>query len=1076
LNKHIFYCLLLAGIGVGYFWPHISGAGTFIGDSDRLETYLNIRQHSVDGLHDLGRVPTWDDRMFCGFCTSGLYWMCPELDPLAYAEALFPRAALFRLSGYMSCLFLVGAALAMYALALDVSHHAFCAFVGAVLYVSSSFSVTRICQVDWAYAILIGIPLGLLIIRRATPAGQSASSGLASVKCYWSLTGLVTFLLLLTFLQEVAYVLALFLVFSVYRSIAHRRWQPIVLGGAALYAGTCIAIPRLYAVYEEFQLLHRTSALQTTEPLELLRWFNDGLFGRHLAEATFLSNGLNLHEGLQLHSSVFAALLIVAAALRWRRRAELMAGSAFFVVLTCIVVLTGVQRTVLLIALGYLLLLSILWRIFDRPGAEADHDSDVTFHLASLTACLAIILIPEVRWLVHLAFFRIDFTHSRLTVVAVVSVSLLAALALKGLFAPATPDHVPGWRGVVLTMVALPAAAGLVWGIEPAAHHVKELLPLQWCDAQLGMRMLRAEGAQTVVALVVGGLGIVLWLILRGRRLADLIAAAMGWAMVLGAAAYASCQLSGSHTWTFPVAFSGGNRFMAPLNSLTPPAPEQRERLRRLLESDEYRTALVAAPRHYGGFVEPHLAESWGIRLVGGYPGLPRRLCALPWPSEVRQRRSISFANERSVHWGLLSLLNTRYVAVVDDAFFFNTDPSNPSACPGAFQPRIYTNPLPVVPRHFFVKSVRSRGATSKDEGGTAETEEVAATVKQRDTNRDGQPYFPAPRVWLTLQSDSTGVLAWQFPDVPDVEFTVEKAPARAGPFLRAAKLPGSTPALKINAQDCPGIFKYRVRARQGHRWCSDYSDPVTLVWPSADVAAPAEVRAQRTAADEVLLSWHGTPGISYEVQVADAEQMGFEPWARTEAGASSMRIPGLGNQAYGFRLRAEQDGRWSPHSKEAWVMSIGASDSDVSRRLKELLPVDVREQSIVEGDLEAEALDTSGAIQACYQGDRITLEVTPSPQARFVVLNELYHPRWQAFADGQEVAVYPTNLFMRGILLPPHTGRVELRFVPFLHTNLGKWLMVAGLVQALLLGWFLRRMTRKEPAASPAQCPAPSI
>jgi hypothetical protein len=1051
-NRHVFYCLLLAGIGVSYFWPHISGAGTFIGDSDRLETYLNIRQHSVDGLHELGRVPTWDERLFCGFCTSGLYWMCPELDPLAYAEALFPRAALFRLSGYVSCLFLIGAALAMYALAFDVARQAFCAFVGALLYVSSSFSVTRICQVDWAYVILICIPLGLLIIRRAAPA-----------KRYWLLTGLVAFLLLLTFLQEVAYVLAFFLVYSIYRSIARRSWQPLVIGGAALYAGTCIALPRLYGVYEEFQLLHRTSALQTTQPPELLRWFNDGIFGRHLAEATSLSNGLNLHEGLQLHSSVFAALLIVAAAVRWRRRAEVVAGIAFFVVLTCIVGMTGEYRTVLLIALGSVLLLGIVWRVFGPPEATSDQDSDFTFHLGFLTISLAIILIPEVRWLLHLAFFRIDFTHSRLTVVVLTSTSLLATLALKGLFAPGTTDRAPGWRGIVFMATALPAAAGLVWGMDAAAHHVKEMLSLDWCNAQLGMRMLRAEAARTVVALAIGGLGIALWLVLRRRRLADLIAATAGWAMVLGAVAYASNQLSGSHTWTFPVAFAGSNRFMAPVDSLTPPVPEQRQHMRRLLEADAYRTALVAAPRQYGGFVEPHLAESWGIRLVGGYPGLPRRLCDLPWPAEVRQRRSVSFANERCIHWGLLSLLNTKYVAFVDAPFYFNTEPCFPVAPSGGSQPRIYMNPLPVLPRQFFVKSVQPRGPLSHEERGTAETEERAATTKRRNATGDCQSYFPAPRVWLTVESEDTAVLSWRFADASDVEFSVEMASILpGGRFLRAAKLPGNpnnTSALKISSLDSPGIFKYRVRARQGgRRWCSDYSDVVTVIWPSADVPVPTAVRAQRIAAEEVVLSWHGMPGVFYEVDIADAAHMGFERWAWTEAGASSIRIPGLGLQAYGFRVRAERDGRWSPHSKEAWIMAAGPSDCAVSRRLKELFPADVRESSIVEGDLDAQDLDTSGTIQAHYQGDRVTLDVTPSPKARFLVLNELYHPRWQAFADGQEVAIYPTNVFMRGVLLPPQTARVELRFVPFLHTKLGRCLLIAGLVQAVFLGWLLRR------------------
>jgi hypothetical protein len=1036
-KRHTLYCLLLAGIGVGYFWPHLCGAGSFVGDSDRLGTYLNVRQYSIDGLQELGRVPTWNERMFCGFGTSGLHWMWPELDPLAYAEALLPRGALLRVSGYVSCLLLIFAALAMYALAFDVCRHAFCAFVSAVLYVSSSFSLTRISQVDWAYMVLIGLPLGLWIIRRITPAARA-------VHWYWSLAGLSAFLLLFTFLQEVAYALALFLAFAVYRGIVLRSWLPVIVGGAALYAGTVVALPRLYTVYEEFHLLQRTSTAPTTQPLELLRWFNDGIFGRHLGEAASLGNEVNLHEGLQLHSSALAAILIVTAAVRWRGRADIIAGSAFFVVLACIVASMGEYRAAFLAALAYLLLLGMV----RRPAAEPEGGSDFTFHLASLTVCLAVILIPEVRSVFHLAFFRVDFSHSRLTIVALVSASVLTALALKRLFAL---DGAGNWRGFALGVLALPAAACLVWGMDLAARHVKEWLPLPWYDAECRMMMIPEEGAKALLALAAGGLIIALWSALRGRRLADLVPATTGWAMVLGAVAYASFQLHGSHTWTFPAAFTGHNRFMAPCGCLTPPTPEQRQAMRRLLESDEYRTAVVASPGHYGELAEPHLAEFWGIRLAGGYgAGVPGRLCGLPWPNDLRQLRAVSFSSERSIHWGLLSLLNTKYVALVDDAFFFNIDPSYPSA---GLRPRIYENPLPVLPRQFFAKAIRCRDIKSE----TTQVEHAPITAMASRQANDDPPCFPAPALRATVHAANTVTLSWQFPDRSDIRFAIERAVGLDGQFLPAGEVSGRARGHVAIDLDPGMIYKYRLRARQGRRWCSDYSDAVTLVAPAAHVAAPAEVRANWISPGEALLCWRGTPGSRYAVEVLRPEQTAFEPYALTERGAHSVTIAGLGIGAYGFRLRAEREARWSAHSEEAWLMPTGPTDDGVSRRLKELFPADLRELSTVEGNLEADALDASGPLQACYEGDRITLEVAPSPQARFVVLNELYHPRWRAFADGQEVAVYPTNRFMRGVLLPPNTRQVELRFVPFVHTPLGRLLLVGGFIQALLIGWFCR-------------------
>jgi hypothetical protein len=55
---------------------------------------------------------------------------------------------------------------------------------------------------------------------------------------------------------------------------------------------------------------------------------------------------------------------------------------------------------------------------------------------------------------------------------------------------------------------------------------------------------------------------------------------------------------------------------------------------------------------------------------------------------------------------------------------------------------------------------------------------------------------------------------------------------------------------------------------------------------------------------------------------------------------------------------------------------------------------------------------------------------VDPSPNARFLVLNEMYHPRWRAFAGGRELEIEPTNLAMRGMLVPPGVTDVQLRFI----------------------------------------------
>src|SRR5262249_55068775 len=66
------------------FWPQIFGAGVFIGESDRLNSYLNMRLAEYDALTEFGRIPSWDSRMFGGYSLAALHWMNPGKDPIPY--------------------------------------------------------------------------------------------------------------------------------------------------------------------------------------------------------------------------------------------------------------------------------------------------------------------------------------------------------------------------------------------------------------------------------------------------------------------------------------------------------------------------------------------------------------------------------------------------------------------------------------------------------------------------------------------------------------------------------------------------------------------------------------------------------------------------------------------------------------------------------------------------------------------------------------------------------------------------------------------------------------------------------
>jgi hypothetical protein len=84
--------LLVCGVAV-VFWQQLVGAAVFIGESDRLNTYLNMRLAEYDALQAYERVPAWNPTMFGGFSLAALHWMNPGTDPIAlYLAALPPRS------------------------------------------------------------------------------------------------------------------------------------------------------------------------------------------------------------------------------------------------------------------------------------------------------------------------------------------------------------------------------------------------------------------------------------------------------------------------------------------------------------------------------------------------------------------------------------------------------------------------------------------------------------------------------------------------------------------------------------------------------------------------------------------------------------------------------------------------------------------------------------------------------------------------------------------------------------------------------------------------------------------------
>ncbi|MBV9579629.1 MAG: hypothetical protein JO057_13660 [Chloroflexi bacterium] len=107
-----------------------------------------------------------------------------------------------------------------------------------------------------------------------------------------------------------------------------------------------------------------------------------------------------------------------------------------------------------------------------------------------------------------------------------------------------------------------------------------------------------------------------------------------------------------------------------------------------------------------------------------------------------------------------------------------------------------------------------------------------------------------------------------------------------------------------------------------------------------------------------------------------------------------------------------------------------------------------------VEGPISG-SFDASGDIAVSEGADRIDLTFPPSAGPRFLVLNELYARGWSASTDGQDVAVYPTDGVMRGVLVPSGVGHVTFVYHSLL--QFAGWYTLA-LIALAALGFLLWR------------------
>jgi hypothetical protein len=64
-------------------------------------------------------------------------------------------------------------------------------------------------------------------------------------------------------------------------------------------------------------------------------------------------------------------------------------------------------------------------------------------------------------------------------------------------------------------------------------------------------------------------------------------------------------------------------------------------------------------------------------------------------------------------------------------------------------------------------------------------------------------------------------------------------------------------------------------------------------------------------------------------------------------------------------------------------------------------------------------------------RNDKLIINFPKANVERFLVLNELYYPGWEAHSHGAKLKIYPANVVMRGVFVPPNSSEVIFKFKP---------------------------------------------
>lgn len=649
--------LVLVLLAVWLFRGHFFGDSLWMGNPDRLNSDLKILRHYLSGL-SRKHIAAWNEHEMMGYDSFVLPYTFPN--PLVFLVALFGEDSLYITMGYVAIALLATAGVAAYSFLRADLPAGLPVLVGAICYEFSSLTVLKVSQNSMSFAVFIAIPLlalAIRFVRRETAAN-----------CFLFLALLLGSMLSLMFLQKAAYALMLVGAYAAWRSLTGRSWRPVLVFGLALGAAVVFSLPRVLGVatamgdyvrsvdgvnLKDFDALYN---FQRILPYQICRWFDYAIFGHSPSEDQLLGININLTEGFLLYTSAIVPLLLLTGLARHRRE----------------------------------------WMNLFRAS-----DNEAAFFFWALVACIVVVVWKPAAHAIFLLFLRMDFTHARILISALLPLSVLVALTLHDL----SPQDERGWNWLRTTTAGLAVGLLAALSIDAFARHFPGAAPVLGGPNMLNESLIRISLSVTLyLALLAVTLG--RWNTALLNRIAHTAICVLIASQCLLAA---NEQVNGPYTRNFLHPFSKGDFYQAQRDEFRPPSHAQLRALHLRIEPARYRVALICDQEIAGGFCAGHVPESWKLRAIDGYYGLgvPGRLRALPWRHGM-SLRTISFLNRDQIPWDLLGFLNVRSVLVSGDGVYRNVVRDGFKIIgrpdPAAFE--IIPSPARVTPRAFFAAAV----------------------------------------------------------------------------------------------------------------------------------------------------------------------------------------------------------------------------------------------------------------------------------------------------------------------------------------------------------------------------------